>query len=221
MCSTTTALSVILKIAMAKGKNTNNWLKKHTKDPFVKKSKKDNYRSRAIYKLIEINKKYNIFLNSEFVIDLGCAPGSWLQYICEQKTVKKIIGIDILEVQPIDQVKLIKADITDPNLMEKINIENNCKAGVVLSDIAPNITGIADIDQSNFAILAMNIIGFCRKTLKKEGFLVMKYFNGNSLDVTKKELEKYFKTVGIFKPSASKKVSSEIYLICNQFMPLV
>ncbi|MEC9206054.1 MAG: RlmE family RNA methyltransferase [Pseudomonadota bacterium] len=206
---------------MSKNKKTTNWIAKHKRDPFVKKSKKANYRSRAIYKLIEINEKYKVFSNAEVVIDLGCAPGSWLQYICEQKNIKKIIGIDILDIDPLHRVDFIRADIADSKLIEKIQIQNNCQAGVVLSDIAPNITGIADIDQSNFAILAMNIIEFCKESLKKEGFLVMKYFNGSSLAKTKEELIKHFKIVGVFKPSASKQASNEIYLVCNKFKPLV
>ena len=204
---------------MKKSKKSSNWVTKHKRDPFVKKSKEDNYRSRAVYKLIEINKKYKIFLTSEFVIDLGCAPGSWLQYLCEQKNIRKIIGIDVLDITPVNKIEFIKGDINNPKTFERIWSKNKCKAGVVLSDIAPNITGIADIDQGNFTILAMNILEFCKKILKKEGFLVMKYFHGVSLTDTKNRLGKHFKKVSVFKPLSSRKVSNEIYLVCNSFEP--
>ena len=213
--------SDILGRTMTKSKKTTNWLSRHKKDPFVKKSKTDNYRSRAVYKLIEINNKYKILAHSQFAIDLGCAPGSWLQYLSEQKHIKKIIGIDVLDIKPIHRTDFIRADIANPGIIEKIQSENKYKAGVVLSDIAPNISGIADIDQSNFAILATSIVEFCQKMLKKEGFLVMKYFDGASLTNTKEVLKKHFRRVGVFKPSSSKKVSNEIYLVCNSFEPLI
>ena len=213
--------SDIMTITMRKNKKTNNWFAKHKKDPFVKRSQKDNYRSRAVYKLIEINEKYKILAYSEFVIDLGCAPGSWLQYLNKQKNIEKIIGIDVLDIDPIKEIEFIKGDINNPEVLEKIQFENKYKAGVVLSDIAPNITGIADIDQGNFTMVAKNIMEFCRKMLKEKGFLVMKYFTGSSLTSTQKDLKKYFTKVSVFKPSSSKKASNEVYLVCNNFKALV
>ena len=213
--------SDIMTITMRKNKKTNNWFAKHKKDPFVKKSQKDNYRSRAVYKLIEINEKYKILAHTEFVIDLGCAPGSWLQYLNEQKNIEKIIGIDVLDIDPIKKIEFIKGDINNPEVLEKIQLENKYKAGVVLSDIAPNITGIGVIDQGNFTVLADNIMEFCKKTLKEDGFLIMKYFTGSSLAGIQESLKKHFRKVSVFKPSSSKKMSNEIYLICNNFKPLI
>tara|TARA_Y100001960_G_scaffold318457_1_gene388292 strand:+ start:4147 stop:4797 length:651 start_codon:yes stop_codon:yes gene_type:complete len=213
--------SDIMKYVMSKNKKITNWVTKHKKDPFVKKSKEDNYRSRAVYKLIEINNKYKIFSNSNFVIDLGCAPGSWSQYISEQRNVDKILGIDILEMTPINRVYFIQGDINNSEIHEMVLRENKCKAGVVLSDIAPNITGIGVIDQGNFTVLADNIMEFCKKTLKEDGFLIMKYFTGSSLAGIQESLKKHFRKVSVFKPSSSKKMSNEIYLICNNFKPLI
>ena len=105
---------------MRKNKKTNNWFTKHKKDPFVKRSQKDNYRSRAVYKLIEINEKYKILAYSEFVIDLGCAPGSWLQYLNKQKNIEKIIGIDVLDMDPIKKIEFIKGDILNPVSLRKV-----------------------------------------------------------------------------------------------------
>ena len=104
-----------------------------------------------------------------------------MQYLNEQKNIEKIIGIDVLDIDPIKKIEFIKGDINNPEVLEKIQLENKYKAGVVLSDIAPNITGIADIDQGNFTMIAKNTMEFCRKMLKEKGFLVMKYFTGSSL----------------------------------------
>ncbi|MEC7832765.1 MAG: RlmE family RNA methyltransferase [Pseudomonadota bacterium] len=213
--------SDIIKHVMSKNKRTTNWLTKHKNDPFVKKSKKDNYRSRAVYKLIEINEKYKIFSNSTFVIDLGCCPGSWSQYASKQKNIKKIVGIDVLEMTPINLVDFIQGDINNPEILQKVLFENKCKAGVVLSDIAPNITGIGVIDQGNFTILADTVMEFCTKMLKEDGFLIMKYFSGSSSTDVQENLKKHFRKVSVFKPASSKKISNEIYLICNNFKPLI
>ena len=152
---------------------------------------------------------------------MGCAPGSWSQYISEQRNVDKIVGIDVLEMIPVNRVYFIQGDINNSEIHEMVLRKNKCKAGVVLSDIAPNITGIGVIDQGNFTVLADNIMEFCKKTLKEDGFLIMKYFTGSSLASVQESLKKHFRKVSVFKPSSSKKVSNEIYLICNNFKPLI
>ena len=202
---------------MSKTKKISSWVKKHTTDPFVKKSIKDNYRSRAAYKLIAINKKYNLLNKINTIADLGCAPGSWLQVLKEFKNIKLIVGIDLLEVKPIEGVVILKQDIAD-NSAYNINFsQDNIKLDLVLSDIAPNITGISDVDQSNFAEIAINIVRFCNHNLKPSGALVMKYFLGSSFDETLRALNNNFKKVSVFKPESSKKKSNEVYLICNEY----
>ena len=136
---------------MAKKNKSNAWVKKHAKDPFVRKSKVDKYRSRAAYKLKAIDEKFSILKNISSVIDLGCAPGSWLQVLKEYKNIKHIIALDVLDLEPVDGVRIYNQDIRDEELLDKIFVENNIVIDLVLSDIAPNITGISDIDQSNFS----------------------------------------------------------------------
>ena len=202
---------------MSKNNKTSNWVKKHSQDPFVKKSIQEKYRSRAAYKLKEIDDKYKILSKQKSVIDLGCAPGSWLQLLKEYKNIQIIIGIDLKDINPIENIKFIKGDINNSSILSELSRQNIGKAGVVLSDIAPNITGISDIDQSNFSEIALNILVFCKSILKPNGMLVMKYFLGSGIEDTKKLLNKSFNKISVFKPTSSKKKSNEVYLICNDF----
>ena len=201
---------------MKRSSKSKQWAAKHSKDPFVKKSLRDKYRSRAAYKLQEINDKYKVLSNVHSVVDLGCAPGSWLQLI-NNFNIKSIIGIDLKEIDPIRNISFIKGDINDKTISSKALSLNKSKYDLVLSDIAPNITGIGDIDQSNFTEIADNILIFCKVVLKEDGALVMKYFQGSGLIDTKNMFDKYFSKTSVFKPVSSKKMSNEVYLICNGF----
>ena len=202
---------------MSKSNKTNNWVKRHSKDPFVKKSQNDKYRSRAAYKLKSINEKFDILKDVRCVVDLGCAPGSWLQVLQEYKNIREIIGIDVLDLDLIPGVHIYKQDIRDYESLDKIFIKSNIVVDLVLSDIAPNITGISDIDQSNFSEIAETIKGFCKSRLKVGGTMVMKYFLGSSFDETLNSLDNNFKKINVFKPLSSKKKSNEVYLICIDF----
>jgi 23S rRNA (uridine2552-2'-O)-methyltransferase len=202
---------------MSKNNKTSNWVKNHSQDPFVKKSIQEKYRSRAAYKLKEIDDKYKILSKQKSVIDLGCAPGSWLQFLKEYKNIQIIIGIDLKDINPIENIKFIRGDINNSSILSELSRQNIGKTGVVLSDIAPNITGISDIDQSNFSEIALNILVFCKSILKPNGMLVMKYFLGSGIEDTKKLLNKSFNKISVFKPTSSKKKSNEVYLICSDF----
>ena len=203
---------------MAKKNKSNAWVKKHAKDPFVRKSKVDKYRSRAAYKLKAIDEKFSILKNISSVIDLGCAPGSWLQVLKEYKNIKYIIGLDVLDLEPVDGVRIYNQDIRDEGLLDKIFIENNIVIDLVLSDIAPNITGISDIDQSNFSEISLTILDFCKSRLKPGGTMIMKYFLGSGFDQTLKMLDNNFMKIDVFKPTSSKKNSNEVYLVCKSLI---
>ena len=202
---------------MTKKNKTSNWVKRHTSDPFVKKSQNDKYRSRAAYKLISINDKYNIFKNISSVVDLGCAPGSWLQVLREYKNIRNIIGIDLLDLDSIEGVRIYNQDIRDYVALKDIFIDKHKPIDLVLSDIAPNITGISDIDQSNFSEIALTVLDFCKSNLRPKGTMIMKYFLGSGFDETLNMLDNYFKKINVFKPASSKKKSNEVYLICIDF----
>ena len=151
------------------------------------------------------------------VADLGCAPGSWLQVLKEFKNINFIVGIDLLNVEPVDGVYIAKQDIGDYDSYMELFEKKDSKLDLVLSDIAPNITGISDVDQSNFSDIALNILGFCQFKLKPKGTLIMKYFLGSSFEMTLKTLNNNFNKINVFKPPSSKKKSNEVYLICIEF----
>ena len=203
---------------MAKKNKSNAWVKKHAKDPFVRKSKVDKYRSRAAYKLKAIDEKFSILKNISSVIDLGCAPGSWLQVLKEYKNIKHIIALDVLDLEPVDGVRIYNQDIRDEELLDKIFVENNIVIDLVLSDIAPNITGVSDIDQSNFSEISLTILDFCKSRLKPGGTMIMKYFLGSGFDQTLKMLDNNFMKIDVFKPTSSKKNSNEVYLVCKSLI---
>ena len=202
---------------MTKVNKTSNWVRRHSEDTFVKRSKQDKYRSRAAYKLKAIDEKYNFLKKVISVADLGCAPGSWLQVLKEFKNINFIVGIDLLNVEPLDGVYIAKQDIKDYDSYTQLFEKKDSRLDLVLSDIAPNITGISDVDQSNFSDIATDILRFCRFKLKPNGILVMKYFLGSSFEMTLKTLNNNFSKTNVFKPASSKKKSNEVYLICIDF----
>jgi 23S rRNA (uridine2552-2'-O)-methyltransferase len=202
---------------MTKVNKTSNWVRRHAEDHFVKKSKQDKYRSRAAYKLKAIDEKYNFLRKVTSVADLGCAPGSWLQVLKEFKNINFIVGIDLLSIEPVDGVYIAKQDIGDYDSYIELFEKKDSRLDLVLSDIAPNITGISDVDQSNFSDIASNILEFCRFKLKPKGTLVMKYFLGSSFEMILKTLNNNFIKINVFKPPSSKKKSNEVYLICIGF----
>ena len=198
-------------------KKKSNWFKSHNSDFFVRLSREQNYRSRAAYKLIELERKYSLISKAENVIDLGSAPGSWLQVLTNFANLKHIIGIDRLEVAEVNNADIFQCDITKSSEIRELFSKYNFKADLVLSDIAPNISGIADVDQANFVEVTEHVIEICRITLKKKGNLVIKQFSGVRISDTKELLSRHFAKVEVFKPDSSRKSSSELYFVCIGF----
>ena len=198
-------------------KKKSNWFKSHNSDFFVRLSREENYRSRAAYKLIELEKKFSLISKSENVIDLGSAPGSWLQVLTNFANLKHIIGIDRLEVADVHNVDIFQCDITKSSEVRQFFSKYNFKADLVLSDIAPNISGIADVDQANFVEVTEHVIEICGITLKIKGDLIIKQFSGVRISDTKQLLLRHFAKVEVFKPDSSKKNSSELYFVCIDF----
>ena len=199
------------------GNKKSNWLKSHSNDFYVRLSKKNDYKSRAAYKLIELEEKFNLIKDSRNVLDLGCAPGSWLQVLSSFPNLKSIVGVDRLEIDRIQGAEFFRYDISDLSLIDLLTEKFNCKFNLVLSDIAPNITGIADIDQANFTNVTENVLQISNKLLEKEGNLIIKQFNGPRLGEISNILEISFRKIEVFKPKSSKKNSSEIYIVCKGF----
>ena len=198
---------------MRKKKSTKKWFGKHSKDKYVKLSHTKGYRSRAYHKLLEINEKYKILKSANNIIDLGSSPGSWSEYISREFNGKTIVAIDLIDMRPINSVDFIHGDVNDINVRGEIN-KIITSADLVLSDIAPNITGIEDVDQAHFFEIFESISSICSDFLNKKGILVMKFFNGLSCDSVKKRLKMLFNEVNTYKPDSSRSRSNEVFFVC-------
>jgi 23S rRNA (uridine2552-2'-O)-methyltransferase len=200
---------------LKKNKISKNWINQQRRDIYVRRSKIDGYRSRAVYKLIEIDQKFTIFKNGISVIDLGAAPGSWSQY--SSKVIKngRIISIDLKQMDSIEKTIQIKGDFTDKISQEKIKKLFKSKVDVVLSDMAVNTTGIKDIDAIYTGELCKEAMMFSKEVLKKEGRFVSKIFMGSTFNEIINEAKKIFKVVKVFKPKSSRKDSKESFIICK------
>jgi 23S rRNA (uridine2552-2'-O)-methyltransferase len=188
------------------------------KDYYRKLAKDKGYRSRSAYKLEQMNHSYHIFRPSDRVIDLGCAPGGWLQITRKEVgSSGKVVGIDLQEVKPIEGATILRHDIGDHRIVEKILKVLNSKADVVLSDLAPNISGIWEIDHARQISLARSAFAVAGKVLKKGGVAIFKVFEGELLNEFKIELKNNFDRVLLSKPDASRQKSSEFYLVCLKF----
>ena len=189
------------------------------KDQYRKLAKEQGYRSRASFKLIQLNQKYNLIKPNDYVIDIGAAPGSWLQVA--SKIVEpdgKVIGVDLRPIKEIeDNVIIFQDNINREGIEIKIREVLKKKANVVLSDLAPNISGIWKIDHNNQIDLTISVVNALPKILKKEGCCLLKVFDGPMLKTLENNLKNKFRNVKLIKPKASRSASSELYMICTGF----
>ncbi|MGD1834259.1 MAG: SAM-dependent methyltransferase [Nitrososphaeraceae archaeon] len=193
-------------------------LKDAKKDYFRKLAKEKGYKSRAAFKLIQINKSYRLIKNNINILDIGSAPGGWLQVIVENIFIKnnrgKIIGIDKKKIDPIYGTTIIRGDIEDPDIISEIMKISTSKIDLILSDISPNISGFWEVDHAKQIELSKSVFELTKKIIQKDGNVVFKVFQGDMLNDFIHELRKYFQKVIISKPKASRQTSSEVYLIC-------
>ncbi|WP_455203721.1 23S rRNA (uridine(2552)-2'-O)-methyltransferase RlmE, partial [Kaarinaea lacus] len=188
----------------SRSKSSRRWLNEHFDDAYVQKAQKNGYRSRASYKLLEIQKKDHIIRPGELVVDLGAAPGGWAQIAAELVGGKgRVVALDILDMDPIAGVEFIHGDFTEQAsldaLMDCIGPE---KAGLVLSDMAPNISGIKAVDQPKAMYLAELAVDLAQKVLKPKGDLLVKVFQGEGFDELLRTIRALFEKVVIRKPQA-------------------
>ena len=200
---------------MKKNKTSKNWINKQRRDIYVRKSKLEGYRSRAIYKLKEIDEKFKIVKNGINIVDLGSAPGSWSQYLSEKSKNSKILSIDLKEVKEIFNVSHLIGDFLDQNNQLKLTNYFNDKLDLVVSDMAVNTTGNKDLDAISTGELSINAMNFSVKNLKKNGSFVSKIFMGSTFNEIVENCKKNFKEVKIFKPPSSRKDSKESFIICK------
>lgn len=179
---------------------------------YYKKAKELNVRARSYFKLEQIDKKFNLIKNNQVIIDLGCAPGGWLQYIDSKIQEGKIVGIDLLEIKkPFEfskNVQIIEDDFSE------IEHYIDSKFDLVLSDMAPEFSGDSKVDRGRCHKLNIQTLDFCEKHLKKGGNLAFKSFGGEDLEFVRKIAKKHFKEIKEFKPNSSQKKSSEMFIIC-------
>ncbi|MDF1756730.1 MAG: 23S rRNA (uridine(2552)-2'-O)-methyltransferase RlmE [Legionellaceae bacterium] len=205
---------------MKRTNSSTRWLQEHFNDVYVKKAQAEGKRSRAIYKLEEIDLKENLFKPGMTVVDLGSAPGSWTEYVAMKLSSKKnnpqskIIALDILEMDPIDGVDFIQGDFSDDSVLEKLmtTIPEH-SVDVLLSDMAPNMSGNKEVDILKAMYLAEITLDFGQSMLKPGGTLLMKVFHGAGFDDLVKQFRQQFKRVVIRKPKASRPRSRETYLL--------
>ena len=200
---------------MKKNKISKNWINKQRRDIYVRRAKVEGYRSRAVYKLQQIDQKFRIFKNGMSVIDLGAAPGSWSQYVLKNVKNGKIVSIDFKDFEKIGNIHQIKGDFTDDRYKKEIVDYFGVKVDVVLSDLAVNTTGNKNLDSIYTGELCMEAMKFSKETLKSDGKFISKIFMGSTFNEIVSEAKKIFKENKVFKPLASRKDSKESFIICK------
>ena len=193
------------------------WLDRHVHDPFVKLAQKEGYRSRAAYKLLGLDERDHLLKPGMTVVDLGAAPGGWCQVAAKKVGEQgKVIGIDLLPVLPVPGVQLFQADFTEAEGLALVeDALKGKKADLVLSDMAPNISGVKDADQAKHYMLAELALDFASRWLKPEGAFVVKVFQGSGFEEYLKQVRMVFKKVVTRKPEASRDESRENFLVAR------
>jgi len=204
---------------MSKANSSKNWIKGHVKDPFVIQAQKDGYRSRAAYKLIEIDKKYHIIKPGIKAVDLGAAPGGWSQVLSNKiGATGRVVAADLLEMPPIKNIDFIQGNFEEEKVLRDIQDKlKNFPVDLVISDMAPNISGIKMVDQQRAIYLNELALEFVKNNLKQNGFFLVKSFVGADFEKFLNELKLHFKKVFKIKPDSSRSRSSEIFLLGYEF----
>lgn len=196
------------------------WLQRQSNDPYVKQARADGYRARAAYKLKELDARDRLFKKGQRVVDLGAAPGSWSQVAVERTGAAEsegvVIALDILPMDPLSHVHFIQGDFREDEPLAELEALVGEKVDLVLSDMAPNISGIAPSDQARSMYLAELALDFAVQWLKPNGALVIKLFQGEGFDTFVAQARKHFASVKLRKPEASRSESREVYLLARQ-----
>ncbi|PPC95856.1 MAG: 23S rRNA (uridine(2552)-2'-O)-methyltransferase RlmE [Methylotenera sp.] len=191
------------------------WMQEHLNDPYVKLAQKDGYRARAAYKLMEIDDKDRLIKPGMTIVDLGSAPGSWSQVAVQRlKGHGKVIALDILDMSPIGGVTFLQGDFREESVLRLLEQTlNNVKVDLVIADMAPNISGVKDVDQAGAAYLTELALDFSQEWLKPSGNFLVKVFIGAGFEEILQNMRQMFDKVVTRKPKASRDRSSEVYLL--------
>jgi 23S rRNA (uridine2552-2'-O)-methyltransferase len=200
---------------MKRTRTSNAWLREHVNDPFVQRAKAEGYRSRASFKLMEIDDKDKLIRPGEAVIDLGATPGGWSQVVAKRMNgTGRVIALDLLEMEPLHGVSFIQGDFREENVLLRLEaLLAGEKVALVLSDMAPNMSGISVSDQARIMNLAELGLDFSRHWLKPDGAFLVKVFQGHGFSDFMQEMKNTFKKVSSRKPDSSRDRSPEVYLL--------
>lgn len=204
---------------MKRSKSSRRWLDRHFKDEFVLKSHKDGFRSRAVYKLQEIQERDRVIKPGQVIVDLGAAPGGWSQYADQIVGSKgRLVALDILPMDPLENVAFIQGDFREDSVLVQLQeLLDGSKVDLVISDMAPNVTGMVVVDQPRAMYLCELALDFAAQVLKPGGGLVVKVFQGEGFDQFMRDLRSRFNKVVTRKPKASRPKSREVYLVATGF----
>lgn len=204
---------------MARSKSSGRWLREHFDDIYVRQAQKEGYRSRAVYKLVELDKKDHLIKPGMTVVDLGAAPGGWSQYAVEKVGDQgRVVALDLLSIDSIAGVEFIQGDFREQSVLDQLlQTLGDTQAGLVLSDMAPNISGVNAVDQPQAMHLCELALELAEKVLKPGGSLVVKVFQGEGFDDYIRDVRKRFKKVVFRKPKASRPRSREVYALATGF----
>lgn len=202
---------------MTRSKSSKRWLQEHHHDPYVQRARDEGYRSRAVYKLIEIQQRDQVLQRGHLVLDLGAAPGAWSEYACKiVGTTGSVIAIDLLPMDTIAGVDFLRGDFTEQDTLDWILARlGERRFDLVLSDMAPNLSGMQSVDQPKSIYLAELALDLSREYLKPSGAFVIKLFQGEGFDSLIAEFRRQFNQVKLRKPDASRARSNEIYAVCR------
>jgi len=205
---------------MGKSKSSHRWMQRHVNDEYVKRSQKEGYRSRAAYKLLELQERDRFLKPGQVVVDLGAAPGGWSQVAAGLVGPRgMVIALDLLDMDPIPGVQFIQGDFHDLDVLQRLqDVLDGRPVDLVLSDMAPNISGIAVVDQPRAMYLCELALDFCRESLREGGGLVAKVFQGEGFDSFYQEAKASFGRVVTRKPKASRPKSREVYLVAGNYL---
>ena len=204
---------------MSRSKTSKAWMREHINDPYVQKAKAEGYRSRAAYKLLELDKKDRLLVPGQLLVDLGAAPGSWSQVAVGRVGSKgRVVAVDLLPMAPLPGVQFVQGDFREQEVLDALLAAlGGRKADLVISDLAPNISGIGVSDQARSMHLCELALEFTRQCLKPGGSLLVKVFQGAGFTEFLADMRKTFEKVGSRKPEASRGRSSEMYLLGRGF----
>jgi 23S rRNA (uridine2552-2'-O)-methyltransferase len=224
-----------MKVSNKSSKVNRAWLNDHVNDTYVKLAKKEGYRARAAYKLLEIDETFRLIKPGDLVVDLGSAPGAWSQYARRRLSPRtatgggaavgalngRIIALDILPMEPVEGVLFLQGDFREDDVLQRLTLElQGAKVDLVVSDMAPNLSGIEAADSARIEHLVELAIEFSTLHLKPQGALVAKVFHGGGYDQLVKRFRETFELVKPFKPKASRDRSSETFLVGLRLKPI-